>query len=336
MPSRGRGGRERAGADAPWSGRAVLPVTVGHPLGCGPGLACQARSWLDGPGPVCSAWPGRRGREGPTISPQPLSGAGPLPPPHPRSRRRHPGLSPAGRGRQVTAPGQQEPQGGSGHDRGGGGLAGNRPQHDQGHGGGDESPEDEAERSSVADALGDHQHGVDPLEGRDGPGGWSGSGNGGHRGGGAGLAAGAVKVSEFGEIGVGFAAAPGGAELGVGGGGGGVPGDVAAVGPVGVGGGGNLPPGGADGFVVQVGAGGQAEGGEPGRARARLTARSRRVRSSSPGVSLLTSCSRVGTADVLALVLLGYHVGEILTQLLARAGVGRQRFHGESFFERPA
>src|ERR1035441_5699189 len=76
--------------------------------------------------------------------------------------------------------------------------------------------------------------------------------------------------------------------------------------------------------------------GESGRASARLTARSRLARCSSLSVSELTSCSRVGTADVLALVLLLDDVGEVLAQLLARPGVAWQRFHGEGFFERLA
>src|SRR5213595_2448049 len=66
-------------------------------------------------------------------------------------------------------------------------------------------------------------------------------------------------VGPFGEVGVGLGAAPGGAQFGVGSRGGGVPGQVAAVGPVRVGGGGDPPPGGADVLVGQVGAFGQAE-----------------------------------------------------------------------------
>src|ERR1017187_5327395 len=73
--------------------------------------------------------------------------------------------------------------------------------------------------------------------------------------------------------------------------------------------------------------------GESGRASARLAARSRLARSSSLSDSELTSCSRVGTADALALVLLLDHVGEILTQLLARPGVARQYLHAESLFK---
>ena len=64
-------------------------------------------------------------------------------------------------------------------------------------------------------------------------------------------------------------------QLGVGGAGLGVPGGVAAVWPVGVGGGGDGPPGGADLFVVQVGAGGQAEGLERVEVTGRLRVRSR-------------------------------------------------------------
>src|ERR1039457_3379840 len=98
-------------------------------------------------------------------------------------------------------------------------------------------PDDQPQRPSVPDPFGDHQHGVQPGQGRGGPGAGSG---GGHRRGAGGLAVEAAGV--VGEVGVGFAASPGGAELGVGGGGGGVPGEVAAVGPVGVGGGGYLSP----------------------------------------------------------------------------------------------
>ena len=64
------------------------------------------------------------------------------------------------------------------------------------------------------------------------------------------------------QIGIGLRAAPRGAQLGVGGAGLGVPGEITAVGAVGVGGGGDGPPGGADRLVVQVGAFGQAESGE--------------------------------------------------------------------------
>jgi hypothetical protein len=64
------------------------------------------------------------------------------------------------------------------------------------------------------------------------------------------------------EVGIGLRAAPRGAQLGIGGAGLCVPGQVAAIGAVGVGGGGDGPPGGADRLVVQVGAFGQAEDGK--------------------------------------------------------------------------
>ena len=74
-------------------------------------------------------------------------------------------------------------------------------------------------------------------------------------------------VRPVGQVGVGLGPAPRGAELGVGGRRGGVPGQVPAVGPVRVGGRGDLPPGGADLLVGQVGAFGQAERRERVRVR---------------------------------------------------------------------
>ena len=66
-------GRGRAGA------RAVHPVTVGHPQGCtphgaGPGGAPHRTNDLDRRRAVCSACPGRRGRDGP-LPPRPPTAA---------------------------------------------------------------------------------------------------------------------------------------------------------------------------------------------------------------------------------------------------------------------
>src|ERR1017187_2793700 len=75
--------------------------------------------------------------------------------------------------------------------------------------------------------------------------------------------------------------------------------------------------------------------GEPGRDRARLAARSRPARSSSRSVRWLASWSRMGVwvPDARALVLLGYHLGELLLEFLAWLGVGGQSLHGETLFE---
>ena len=112
-----------------------------------------------------------------------------------------------------------------------------------------------------------------------------------HGGGGSGSVAGADHrerrgdrpVEAVGQVGVGLGPAPGGAELGVGGGRGGVAGQVPAVGPVGVGGGGDRAPGGADLLVGQVGAGGQAERGERVRAGAHRGAPGPKRSSRPPG-----------------------------------------------------
>jgi hypothetical protein len=57
-----------------------------------------------------------------------------------------------------------------------------------------------------------------------------------------------------------------------------------------------------------------ARAGEPGVIRARLTSRSRRVRSSSPTVSWLTSCLRLDTAKPGPVFRLGYHLGQLISQ----------------------
>ena len=70
----------------------------------------------------------------------------------------------------------------------------------------------------------------------------------------------AIQFRLLDQVGVGLRASPRGTQLGVGGRRRGVPGQVTAVGAVGVGGGGNSPPGGPDLLIGQVRAGGQAEG----------------------------------------------------------------------------
>ena len=64
--------------------------------------------------------------------------------------------------------------------------------------------------------------------------------------------------------------------------------------------------------------------GDPGLVRARAAASSRRVRSSSPGVSVLTSGGRagLGTGGLLAVVLLGYHLVQGCLQAGADRGDG--------------
>ena len=65
-----------------------------------------------------------------------------------------------------------------------------------------------------------------------------------------------------------------------------------------------------------------ARAGEPGVIRARLTSRSRRVRSSSPTVSWLTSYLRSGTGEPGSVFLLGHYLGQLISQASRDRGLG--------------
>ena len=161
---------------------------------------------------------------------------------------------PFGPGCQVPSGGEREPQDQPADVGGRGRAAGDQPQHGQGQDRGDAGPDEQAQRAAAEDPgrePGQVQQRLPRRDRREFLTGDSGQRRGGR------LRAG--RERGVGEVGVGFRAAPRGAQLGVGGRGGGVPGQVTAVGPVGVGGGGDGPPGGADLLVGQVGAGRQAE-----------------------------------------------------------------------------
>ena len=170
------------------------------------------------------------------------------------------------RGCQVLAAGQHEPGDQHGDVGGAGGLAGDQGQHGQREPGGEGGADEQPQRAAAADPGREPDHGGHQPPGRERP--EHGLARDGGERLGVGVGAGVVVVVTafapglLDQVGIGLGAAPRGAQLGVGGGGLGVPGQVAAVGAVGVSGGGDGPPGSADGLVVQVGTFGQAEDGE--------------------------------------------------------------------------
>jgi len=164
------------------------------------------------------------------------------------------------RRREVPAAGQHEP--GDHHDdvRGAGLLAGDQGQHGQRKPGGQRGPDEQVQRAAAADPGRQPDHGEQqsPGPGRPQPGLTAND----RQRLGARLVVAALPPGLIGQVGVGLRPAPRRAQLVEGGGGLGVAGQVAAVFPVGMGVDGDGPPGGADRFVVQVGAFGQAEDGE--------------------------------------------------------------------------
>jgi cytochrome P450 len=167
--------------------------------------------------------------------------------------RRRPHVLPFRRRSQVLAPGQHEPPGQAEHIGRGRRGPGDQVQHHQGQGRSDGTADQQAQRAAAANPRRDlgRSDQQPPRRHRRRP------GVGGHRRQRRGVRSGLLH-----EVGVGLAAGPRGAQLGVGGRRGRVPGQVAAVGPVGVGGGGDRPPGRADLLVAQVGPGRQPEGRE--------------------------------------------------------------------------
>ena len=159
-----------------------------------------------------------------------------------------------GRGCQVPAAGQHEPHDQPGDVGRGGGGARDQLQHRQGQRRGDDRAAEQAPGTAAADPGRELRHRRQRMP-RQRAGQRVVGGDGGQRPGGRlGISFGLLE-----QVGVGLAAAPAGAQLGVGGGGGGVAGQVPAVRAVRVGGRGDGAPGGPDGLIVQVGAGGQAE-----------------------------------------------------------------------------
>jgi release factor glutamine methyltransferase len=185
---------------------------------------------------------------------------------------------PFGRAREVLASGQHEPGDQDGDVRGSGGLAGDQGQHSQREPGGEHGPDEQPQRAAAADPGRNQDHGEQQFQRWQRPSPPPPSPLSRQR---LGADADAVRVvvaaafspGLLDQVGVGLRAAPWGAQLGVGGAGLGVPGQVAAVDAVGVGGGGDRPPGGPDGLVVQVGAFGQAEDLKRVRAHGRLQVR---------------------------------------------------------------
>jgi SAM-dependent methyltransferase len=155
---------------------------------------------------------------------------------------------------QVPPSGQDEPQHQQRYVGRSGRVAGNHVQHQQGQARGDDAADSEAQRPSAADPGRELAHGHQrlPRRGRVGLGDADDRQRRGIR-----IVAGPGDA--LGYVGVGLAARPRGAQLGVGRRRGRIGGEVTAVGPVRVGGRRDGPPRGPDLFVGQVRPGGQAQ-----------------------------------------------------------------------------
>ena len=215
--------------------RAVHPVTVGHPQGCaphaaGPGGAPYRTNDLDRRRAVCSACPGRRGRDGPHPLPSRRTAggpyAGPGPSRSPRPRRRHRSFAHrSGGGARSRRPVSTNHTISPVTSAGAAAVPGIRLQHDQGQHRGDDGAEEQAAGTAAADP------------GRELPAPPPADAAAGRRarvvvGGDGGQRPGDRLAVQFGlldQVGVGLAASPRGAQLGVGGRRGGVPGQVPAV-----------------------------------------------------------------------------------------------------------
>ena len=137
----------------------VHPVTVGHPQGCAPHAACPGgaphrTNDLDRRRAVCSACPGRRGRDGPhPLQPGTAGEAvrGPGPSRSPRPRRRHRSFHRSGGGARSRRPVSTNQVISPAISAGRGGGAGDQLQHHQGQPRGDRGAEEQAARTAAAD-----------------------------------------------------------------------------------------------------------------------------------------------------------------------------------------